>query len=344
MSWLLRSAAIAGAFLVAVARADAQALDEIKMAITGTSSDAGAFLAQKKGYFHAEGLKVEQIFTGMGNNTLTPLGAGELDAGSTSSSAGFYNFVARGIGAKMVASVSNAPPGYGHNLLIVRNDLIGSGRYSKPTDIKGLKVAMPVIGSSATATLNAYLTSIGLTFGDIEPVYLIYPNHVVALANGKIDMGLTTEPQASQAINAGSATKVTSDDVMDPGHEAAVLLYSSKFITERPDAALRFMRAFLRGQRDYNDSLKNGKIAGPNADEVIGVLTEMTELKNPAVYRAIAAQGAEPDGALNIPSLTKDLKFYASQGWIEAPVTVEQSVDLSFARRAARDLGPYVKK
>jgi len=320
------------------------ALDKITMAITGTSSDVGSFIALDKGYFRAEGLDIDQQTTGMGVTTIAPLAAGEFDIAMGAATVPFYNAVARKVGVKIVASVSDAPPGYGHNLLIVRNALIVSGRYKQPTDIKGLKIAMPSPGSSATATLNAWLTAIGLTFNDIEPVYLTYPNHVVALANGSIDVGLTTEPQASQAIAAGSATRVTSDDEMDPNHEASVMLYSDKFIRERPEVGLRFMRAYLRGVRDYNDSLQGGKIGGPNADEVIGVLTKYTELKDGNIYRSISPQGAEPDGMLNVASLKKDLVFYKLQGWIEAPVEVEQAIDTSFATKAAKDLGPYVKK
>jgi NitT/TauT family transport system substrate-binding protein len=129
---------------------------------------------------------------------------------------------------------------------------------------------------------------------------------------------------------------------MDPYHEASVMLYSGQFIRERPDVGLRFMRAYLRGQRFYNDALKGGKIAGRNADEVVRILTEMTRIKDPKIYRSISPQGADPNGKLNIASLKKDLAFYKSQGWIHGDVTVEQAIDTSFADRAAKDLGPFV--
>ncbi|MDB5596131.1 MAG: tauA [Hyphomicrobiales bacterium] len=101
---------------------------------------------------------------------------------------------------KIVASSGSAPPRLGHNMLIIRNALIDCGRYNKPSEIKGLRVSMPSPGPSAAATLNAYLVGIGLGFHDIEPVYLSYPNQVAALASGNIDVGLSAEPQASQAI------------------------------------------------------------------------------------------------------------------------------------------------
>ncbi|MDF2114677.1 ABC transporter substrate-binding protein [Roseiarcaceae bacterium H3SJ34-1] len=320
------------------------ALDQVNAAASGTSSDVGSFIAMKKGYFRDEGLDVKQTVFDSGIKMIAPLGTGDLDVAVGSATAALYNAVARGIGVKIVASNSNAPPGYGHNVLIIRKELVDSGRYKKPTDIKGLKVAMPSQGSSATAMMYSYLTMIGLKFSDIEPVYLSYPNQVAALANGNIDLGLTAEPQASQAIKASGAIRITADDVMEPNHEASVTIYGDTFIKKRPDVAQRFMRAYLRGQRFYNDALKDGHLAGPNADEVIAILTEMTSIKDPQVYRSIAPQGAEPNGTLNIPSLKVDLAFYREQGWIEGNVTVEQAVDSSFAEKAAKELGPYVRK
>ena len=340
-----RARALAGLFVaMGLVASPAFALDKINMAASGTSSDIGSFIAIKKGFYKDEGLEVTQTVFDAGVKMIAPLGTGDLDVATSSATAALYNAVARGIGVKIVASNGNAPPGYGHNVLIVRKDLIDSGRYKTPQDIKGLKVSMPSPGSSATATLNAYLTSIGLKFSDIEPVYLSYPNQVVAIANGKIDVGLTAEPQASQAIATGAAVRVTADDAMDPWHEASVTLYSGNFIEKRPEVAARYMRAYLRGQRFYNDALKGGLIAGPNADEVVAILTEMTEIKDPKIYRSIAPQGAEPDGKLNMPGLKKDLDFYRTQGWIEGVVSVEQAVDGSFAAKAAKELGPYVPK
>ena len=322
----------------------AHALDFVNVAGAGTSSDVNLFIAEKKGFFREEGIEIKITPFDSGIKMIAPLGSGQMEAATSSGNAALYNAVLRGINVKIVASSGSAPPNYGHNLLIVRKDLIDSGRYRSPTDIKGMKVAMPSPGSSATATLDAYLRTIGLAFKDIEPVYLSYPNQVVALTTGRIDVGLTAEPQASQAIAAGSAIRVTSDDVMDPYHEASVTLMSGKLIAERPDVARRFMRAFLKAARFYNGALKDGFLRGPNADEVIAILTEYTELKDAAVYRAISPQGVDPNGKVNVAGLQKDLDFYKTQGWIEGDVNVAQAIDLRFIETAVKELGPYKPK
>jgi NitT/TauT family transport system substrate-binding protein len=131
------------------------------------------------------------------------------------------------------------------------------------------------------------------------------------------------------------------DDQIYPNHQLAVVLYSGAFIKSNPDAGKRFMRAYLRAVRDYNDALKDGKIAGPKADEVISILTEYTAIKDPAVYRMISPQGCDPDGQLDEASMKNDLAFYRTQGQVKGTVTVEQAVDGSFVAAALKELGPY---
>ena len=104
------------------------------------------------------------------------------------------------------------------------------------------------------------------------------------------------------------------------------------------------MRAFLKAARFYNGALKDGFLRGPNADEVIAILTEYTELKDAAVYRAISPQGVDPNGKVNVAGLQKDLDFYKTQGWIEGDVNVAQAIDLRFIETAVKELGPYKPK
>ena len=314
---------------------------KVRVAISNSSSDVNIYIADKKGYFREEGLEIELSSFDSAAKMIAPMGAGELDVGSGSATAGLYNAVARGINIKIVSPNANAPPGYGHNILIVRKDLVDSGRFKTLADLKGMKIAVTSPGASSTSTLNEALKRVGLKFSDIDPVYLGYPDHVIALTNGKIDAGLTAEPAATQAVNAGNAVRVMTDDVIDPYHEAAIELFSGDFIQKHPDEARKFMRAFLRAVRFYNDALKDGMLKGRTAEEVIAILTEYTAIKDPEVYRSIAPQGSQPDGRLNMDSLRKDFEFYKTQGWIQGSVTVEQAVDTRFIDAALTDLGPY---
>jgi len=321
--------------------AGAAELVTVRVGIVNASSDVGFFIADKKGYFREEGIKVEFIEFDSGAKMVAPLGSGQLEVGAGSVAAGLYNAVARGIDIKIVADKGSTPPGYGFQPLLVRKDLVDSGRYRSLKDLKGMKIAGSAPGSASTSTLNEALKKAGLRYSDVERVFLGFPQHVLALQNKAVDASMTTEPSATRAVESGAAVRVVGDDEIYPNHQLSVVLYGGRFIQEHRDVAQRFMHAYLRAIRDYNDALKDGKLAGPKADEVIAILTQYTTIKDPAVYRAITPQGYNPDGRIHLPSLRNDLAFFVAQKDVQAQITVEQVIDLSFIEVAAKALGPY---
>jgi NitT/TauT family transport system substrate-binding protein len=335
---------LAATLLSGVAAAFAADPVPVRVAIVNASSDVAFFIADKKGYFRQEGLDVSFVPFDSGAKMVAPLGNGQLEVGGGSGAAGLYNAIARGIDIKIVADKGSTPPGYGYQPLLVRKDLVDSGRYKSLKDLKGMKIAGSATGSASTSTLNEALKKAGLKYSDVERVFLGFPQHVVALQNKAVDAAMTTEPSATKAVQSGAAVRIMGDDEIYPNHQLAVVLYSGQFVKSSPDAARRFMRAYLRAVRDYNDALKDGRIAGPNAGEVLAILTEYTSIKDPAVYRSISPQGTNPDGKVHEASLKNDLQFYKEQGLIQGNVTVEQALDNSFVEAALKDLGPYKPK
>lgn len=328
----------------AVLCAPTRAADPLVVTVGATSStsDAPIYIADKKGYFSDEGLAVTVSNFRSAADMVAPLGTGELDAGAGSASAGLYNAVKRGVRIKIVADKASSPPGYGATKILLRKDIVDSGRYKEPKDLKGMRFAMNAPGVSNTATLNALLKSAGLVYSDVDTVNLPFPDHVAALKNKAVDASASVEPGPAIAIKNGFAVLLKSDDQIIPYHQIAVLLYSEKFASN-PEVGRRFMRAYLRAVRFYNGALKDGHMAGPNADEVISILSASTPIKDPAVYKSITPTGINPDGHVNIQSLTDDLHFYASQGLIDANFNVAQIVDESFVDAVVKELGPYQK-
>jgi NitT/TauT family transport system substrate-binding protein len=327
-------------FALAARQANAAELIAVNVGTAQTVTDAPLFIAHKKKFFEEEGLAVNMMPFASAANMVAPLGAGQLDVGAGSASAGLYNAVARGIRIKIVADKSSSPPGYGTTKIMVRKDLVDSGRYKSPKDLKGMRFAMNGPGVSNTSTLNTLLTSAGLTYGDVSTVNLSFPDHLLALTNKSVDASASAEPIATAAVKAGAAVVILRDDEIDPGHQLANILYSQTF-AERTDVAMKFMRAYLRAVRFYNRALKDGKLGGETADEVIAILTEYSNIKNPDLLREITPNGCDPDGKINVASLNKDLAFYASQGLIEGKVDMNSIVDTRFIDAAVKSLGPH---
>jgi NitT/TauT family transport system substrate-binding protein len=332
LMWLIVGAGLAAA--------NAAEPGVVTVGVAGTTSDAPIYIADRKGYFREEGVAIKVIDFRSASDMVAPLGTGQLDAGAGSASAGLYNAVLRGVLIRIVADKASSSPGYGATKILVRRDLADSGRYRSPQDFKGMRFAMNAPGVSNTATLNALLRSVGLRFSDVETLNLPFPDHVVALHNKAVDGSASVEPGPTIAIKGGYAVLVKADDEIIPNHQIAVLLYSESF-AGKADVARRFMRAYVRAVRFYNGALKDGHMAGPNADEVISILAAATPIKDTDIYRAITPTGINPDGKVNVQSLADDLAFYREQGLVEGGVKLDQLVDQSFADAVVRELGVY---
>jgi NitT/TauT family transport system substrate-binding protein len=142
-------------------------------------------------------------------------------------------------------------------------------------------------------------------------------------------------------VRNGDAVVIKSDDEILPNHQIAVLLYAEEFALKRPAEAKSFMRAYLRAVRFYNGALADGRLGGPNADEVIAILSEATPIKSREIYQLITPTGMNPDGRVNKASLAYDLAFYTEQGLVKGAVDLEDAVDGSFVEAALKELGPY---
>ncbi|MFL6798547.1 MAG: ABC transporter substrate-binding protein [Xanthobacteraceae bacterium] len=340
---MMRRALLLSLFVVAAAIAPATAADQIKIGVSRTLSDAGYYIADAKGFFREEGIEVSILAFNSAAQMIAPLGTGELEVGGGTVSAGVYNAVGRGIGLRIVADQASIKPGYGYSSLLVRKDLVQSGRFRNFSDLKGMKVAIAAPGTGTASALNEVLKKGGLKYADVEAVYIGFPDHLAAYRNKGIDASITNEPTMTRAIEDGVAVRIAGNDETYPDQQTAVTFFSDHLIRSKRDTAERFMSAYLRGVRLYNDALKEGRLNGPRADEVIDILVKHTAIKDRGIFRRMVPSYCNPNGEVNAASLARDLAFFRELGLIERKdVTVETVIDPSFARAAVARLGPYV--
>jgi NitT/TauT family transport system substrate-binding protein len=308
----------------------------VQVGVNGALTEAPFHIAQNKGYFQAEGLDVHFVPFVSAAFMIAPLGAGQLDAGGGAPTAGLYNAVARGIDVRAVADLGSDPPGYGFQKLIVRTALIESGRFKSVKDLKGMTIAVAAQGATAYVAIGHLLSQGGLKREDVKLTYLGYTDQVAALRNGAIDASLMPEPNATLAVATGIAKQIEGDDAFYPNQQVATLIYGHSFLRDHRDIGVRFMRAYLRGVRYYDDALKGGKLAGPNASDVIAIMTAATTLKDNAVYRALTPHSVNAKGYVNLASMTEDLAALHAEGLVESQIKAEDAVDNSFVTEALK--------
>jgi NitT/TauT family transport system substrate-binding protein len=312
----------------------------IKVGILTSTTDAPLWIADRLGYFKDEGLNVSFLTFTSGETMIAPLSTGGLDVGGGSAAASLYNAVARGADVRIVSDLGSDPPGYGFVQMLVRADLVKSGRYKTFRDFKGMTLAANAPGSPGLPPIAKFLARAGLKLEDVKLIYLPYTQHAIALKNGSVDATQTLEPFATDAVKNGYAVKVAGDDQYYPNQQISVLMFGGAFTRNHRELGVKFLRAFIKGARFYNDALAGGRLAGPNAEAVVKMLNDETKM-DPAILRDIVPTGCNPDGKLNVASLREDLAFFKAHGFIEGAVTIEQAVDTSFAAEALRGLGRY---
>jgi NitT/TauT family transport system substrate-binding protein len=332
---------LVAAIMLLGASAPGLAADKVVVGMINSMSDAPFFLAIDNGYFKDEGIDAQLELSPSLANQVAPLSIGELDVASGAISAGVYNAVDRGIPIKIVADKGRNAPQYGFNAIMVRKDLYDSGKVKSLADLKGGTIAMIGVGSSDLSVMNEAMKSVGLTYDDIKVTQLALPNHLVAMKNKAMEWTLTPDPFATKMVEEGVAVKLATVDRFYPNAQQTVLIYGSRFIKDRPDVAQRFMNAYVRGIRAYVDGLTDGRIAGPNADQVIASLIRHGREKDAALLRKIVPVWIDPNGQLYVASVEKDFQFLAAKGFIKGPVTPAELIDNTFVAAANKKLGPY---
>jgi NitT/TauT family transport system substrate-binding protein len=304
------------------------------------TSDAGIFIAQQKGYFREEGIELDASVFQSAQVMVAPLAAGQLDVGAGALSAALVNAVGRDVPIKVVADKGSVPPGFSFQALVVRKDLVDSGRFRGCEHFRGLKVAVSAPGVTLEPALDRALRDCGLSIADVDVTPMGFPDMVVALRGGALDGAMMIEPFLTTAITDGSAVIYKRTEEFYPSQQIAVILYGPHFIANQRPAANRFMVAYLKGVRDHYDAFTRGK----NKAEIIDILARTTGVSDPALFERMTPPGLNPDGYVNLRSMNDDIEWWVNHGYLGSRIDAAQLVDNSFVDYALDRLGSYVAR
>jgi len=310
----------------------------VKIGQVGGISDAAIFIAQSKGYFAEQGITLAPERYTSAALMVPFLGTGQLDVGGGSPSAGLYNAIARDVPLKIVADKGNMNPGHGYEAMVVRQQLWDAGTIRTAADLRGKKIAIAARDIAPEVTLDTFLKTAGLSVRDVQIVPLAFGDMRQALANGSIDMAMPLEPFVTQIAEAGIGHIWMRDDAIVPRHQVAVILYGPEF-AKKTDVARRFMLAYLKGARFYNDAFEKNDQA--KRKEVIAILAQATPVNDLALYEKMVMPGIDPNGRVNVGSLNEEQDWFVKKGSQKSKVDLGTVVDIQFATWAVQKLGLY---
>ena len=302
----------------------AGAAETVKVGEIGLMSDAAIFVAIEKGYFEDAGIRIEFDKFASAARMMPALATGELEVAAGAATAGLFNAIASGMDFKIVADKGQTRPGYEYAMLVVRKDLLDSGAFKDLSDLRGRKVVLlPGQGVVTQYILAHILETARVPWDTVDRVGMAPPDHVKLLASKQVDAAVTAEPFGAIAEANGVGKRIyVGDRIKALEHlQIAVIMFSGKFIRERPKVAKGFLTAYVRGIRFIHQQ-------GVKSDEVIGVLSKHIRV-NPADIRASTPFYLSPDGRPNVESLAAQQEWYVKMGMVKQKVPMERVVDLS---------------
>jgi NitT/TauT family transport system substrate-binding protein len=334
----LKAGVVGAALLAMVGTAPAYAMDKVRIGVIGILAEAGLYVAAEKGYFTQENLDVEFLKDMVGPDAFPGLATEQLDGVGGSFGPELVNAVQRGVRIKLVAGLNSYIPGWDAGSLTVRKELIDSGRVKDWKDLKGLKIGVTAPTPNMTDFFaSRYLAQGGLTFADVEFVTVPFPNMISALKTGGIDAAHTSEPMTTLAVDNKIAVKWRPvSSYAPPGLTVAILQFGPSMLDKHPETGERFVTAYLRGARYYDEAL-----ARPDGkNEIAPILMKYTPLKDRSIYDRIAFSYSPPDGEISVSGLQDMANYYATHNGPKGgdPATL---VDDRFRQAALKKVGLY---
>lgn len=337
MNAITRCAAILAAALATSVAVPAFAADKVNVSVYQSVSDAGIYIANDKGYFKEQGIAIDLVQLDAVSSVVTALASGQVDVAGGAPSAAIYNSARQGIGIRVVADKGSMRKGGGYICLVVRKGM--EGTIKTAADLRGHKVAWTGIGVGTTnePALDHLLKASGLKDSDLSLENLTFGDSLAALASGSVDAAYLIEPLAQAAEQRDIGKIIMTGDQMYLNQQVAVLLYGPGFVKDRADVGRRFMVAYLKGVRDYNDAFIKNK----DHATIVAILTKNTTVKKPELYDKMVMPGLNPDGAVNVEGMKDDMAWFLSKGYLKESVDMSKVVDPSFVDAALKQLGPY---
>lgn len=312
--------------------------EKVVIAEDGAASGAGFYIATEKGYFADYNIEVEFAQFSNSDDMLPALAAGEVDIAGGVSTASFFNAIAQGIDVKIIADKGHNVPGESYFTFVIGNHMVDE--IKDYADFKGKKIAVSSHNSIDEYIFEEMIKHAGLTKDDVEFVLMgDFGSMLGAIDGGTIDAALNIEPIITQGVENGFHVRFGDATDYAPESQIALVLGSPNFMNVEKDVSLRFMAAYLKGVRDYNDAF----MKGINKDEIIEIMMKHTAMKDPELWEKVNVTGLDPDGKMFIDDIYKQYAAYQENGAIRGEVDLEKAIDTSITEEAVEVIGEYAR-
>jgi NitT/TauT family transport system substrate-binding protein len=223
----------------------ASAQEKIKVGILPFSETLASVVADKKGFFKAEGLDVEFTKFDSGALAVPVLQSGRIDI-ALSNTVTTLQAIEQGLDAIVLApgAVVRASPPDTTIALVVLKD----GGIKSPKDLEGKRVGVNVINSSAWLHAVAALDKAGVDRSKVRFTEVPFPQMNDPLLNGQLDAIGQVDPFRS-ALMATGKTEIISWPYVETAPNTDITQYIAlkPWVDKNRATVAKFVRAVIKG-------------------------------------------------------------------------------------------------
>lgn len=283
------------------------------------------YVAQKRGFYSQENVKVELVLIGRTDVQLQALLSGEIHFGTLNADS-VIAVAEKGAILKVIAGVDNAAP----------YSLIGAKNLKKVEDLKGARLGVSSLRGGATSILLEYLKSKGLLFPRDFFLTVISGGTVArltALESGAIGGAVLGFPYSDIAVDQGFTRLGDTMEVISTYQFNGVTVNPAWAEKNRP-GVVRFLKAHIRALRWIHE----------HPDQAAELFTAEMGIKPPYARRGVdyfTKNKVFPiDGSVTLEGLKANIEVQFKDGVLKEPLpTPDRYADHSYVRQAQKELG-----
>jgi len=223
----------------------AAAADTIRQGYQTNMWGMATYYFLRSGAPEKQGLKFEEFAVPSGNLTMQQMVGRQVDLG-TYAGPSFIIGNARG-GLVAIAQIEEV----GKTVRVMARKELGIKRIE---DLRGKKIADQVGSSISSVFVDTIAPKHGLKKGDWQEVRMNVNDMVAAMAAKTVDAMINVEPYNAIAEAEGLATTIM--DYWDVDRMPVFMAATPEFLQENPDAAVRYLKAWLAVADDFKNNKK----------------------------------------------------------------------------------------
>lgn len=213
----------------------------IKVGYLPSDHHAALIVAQDKGMFEKQGLKVQMVPFHSGSDIAEALALGKIDIGYSGISP-ITEAISKGNSLKVVAPVNLD----GSGIVIKKEDRMSAESLINKT------IAIPKKGSIQDILLYIYLKDNNISSQEINYYNSEVPMMPLGLKEGSFDAYVVWEPFVSEGNNQGYGNILINSKNIWENHPCCVVVTSDEFIKQKPETLRKFLNVHTEATQYIN--------------------------------------------------------------------------------------------